>query len=383
MEFVIVVFIILWLFFVVIFEYRLINILLSQKYFKRISSQMQEEKPFLSIIVPARNEEVNIVVCLRALLEQNYPHERYEIIVVNDNSTDATQTIVEKFAQEHPIIKLVNAPALPKDWAGKNHACYNGYLHAKGEYLCFTDADTLAGKTLLQNCVNFALHEKTDLLSFSPMQSVVSTQEKLTLPGVFLCIAGAFNINTVNDPHSQRAIANGQFLMFKRTGYEAIGTHKVLQNEINDDITFAKIIKDHGFRLFLSIGTKEQFSARMYHSAASAWRGFSKNLSDIVDVHSMRGLVQQTIFVGVLSVGAYAVPLGLFFSNLSTYNTIVLSIATLSFWSIIFSAAVQLRLRIFHALLIPISFWFYLLLLYKSYKLKFIKGSREWKGRYY
>ncbi|MDO8454105.1 MAG: glycosyltransferase, partial [Sulfurimonas sp.] len=130
LTFVTAVFMLLWLVFVVIFEYRLINILFSQKYFKRISSLMQDEKPFLSVIVPARNEEVNIALCLNALLEQNYLYERYEIIVVNDNSTDATQSIVEKFAQEYPIIKLVNAPILPKDWAGKNHACHTGYLHA-------------------------------------------------------------------------------------------------------------------------------------------------------------------------------------------------------------------------------------------------------------
>ncbi|MDO8454376.1 MAG: glycosyltransferase, partial [Sulfurimonas sp.] len=258
-----------------------------------------------------------------------------------------------------------------------------GYLHAKGEYLCFTDADTLAGRALLQNCVNFALQEKTDLLSFSPMQTLISAQEKLTLAGVFLSIAGAFNINSVNNPTHQRAIANGQFLMFKRTSYEQIGTHEIIQNEINDDITFAKIIKHNGFRLFLSIGTKEQFSARMYHSAASAWRGFSKNLSDIVHVHSIMGLIQQTLFIGILSVGAYGVPLILVFGDVSNYNTIVLSIGVLSFWLIIFSSALQLRLSIFYAFWIPLSFWFYLLLLYNSYKLKFIKGSREWKGRYY
>jgi glycosyltransferase involved in cell wall biosynthesis len=383
MEFTIVFFMIFWLLFVVIFEYRLINIVLSQKYFIRISAQEQNEQPFLSVIVPARNEEASILVCLNALLEQNYPREKYEIIVVNDNSTDKTQSMVENLAQEYPTLKLVNAPALPENWAGKNHACYIGYLEAKGEYLCFIDADTEAGKELLQNCVNFALYEKTDLLSFSPMQKIISAQEKLTLPAVFLCIAGAFNINDVNNPHHRRAIANGQFLMFKRSGYEAIGTHKVIQNEINDDITFAKIIKENGFRLFLSIGTKEQFSARMYHGIASVWKGFSKNLSDIVNINSMTGLIQQTIFVGTLSIGAYAMPLSLLFSDLSGVNTIFLTIGTLSFWSIIFFSALQLRLSIFYMVLIPISFWFYLILLYKSYQLKFIKNSREWKGRYY
>ena len=292
-------FVTIWFITVLIFIYRLILIFISQIYFKKIAKIKNTNYKFISIIIPARNEEENINKCIESFAKQNYPKDKFEIIVINDNSTDKTLEIIENLAKIYKNIKPIDSPILPKNWSGKNHACYIGYLNINrdSEYLCFIDADTYANSNkVLEDTMNFSLNKNLDLLSFSPMQSLISIEEKLFLPAIFLGIAGNININFINNQNKKEVVANGQFMLFKREIYEKIGTHETIKNIINEDITFARIIKKSGLKLFFAFATKDQFNVRMYKNIKSAWNGLIKNIADTIEANDKK-IVTESIFM--------------------------------------------------------------------------------------
>jgi len=139
--------------------------------------------PLLSVIVPARNEEDNIERCISSLLCQSYPSERYQIIVVDDNSLDNTASIVSRLSKKHSNLTLMTAGNLPHGWGGKSNACRKGAETAEGEWFCFIDADVCAKPELLETAVNFAASKNIDLLTINPFQEILSLSERLFLPG--------------------------------------------------------------------------------------------------------------------------------------------------------------------------------------------------------
>ncbi len=373
----------IWSLFVFFYSYKLIFIFITQEYFKKFSKNKADRQPFISIIVPARNEENNISNCVQSFLNQNYPKNKYEIIVVNDNSTDKTAEIVQEFCNKFNNIKLINAPVLPENWTGKNHASYLGYLNAQGEYLCFIDADvTAVNNNILQKSINFALFEQTDLFSLSPMQTVVSIEEQLLLPGIFLAIAGDLNIRLINSSNKKYAVASGQFLMFKRSSYEQIGTHLAIKNIINDDLTWARIIKANNLKLNFSLAKKDQLLARMYTNTDTIIKGFIKNLADMI-APTYQKLVLEIFFISTISFGAYFVPISLFLFDLPNSIFLTSIISSISFWLIIISSSLQLRSSPLIIIWTPLSFFIYLILLYKSFIIKNENRKIIWKDRIY
>ena len=107
--------------------------------------------PFISLIIPVRNEAKRIVSCLESLSRQDYPTVLFEVIVVNDHSEDETREIVESFTSHNPGFRLLDSPVLPGEWSGKSHACHVGSIEARGDYLCFIDADVTATEALLRD----------------------------------------------------------------------------------------------------------------------------------------------------------------------------------------------------------------------------------------
>jgi chlorobactene glucosyltransferase len=106
-----------------------------------------QNAPLISVCVPARNEQRNIGRCVEALLAQTYP--RYEIIVLDDHSTDVTGEILRGFAAQNDILRVINGSDLPPGWAGKPHALTQSAAVARGEWLCFIDADTFVAPEAL------------------------------------------------------------------------------------------------------------------------------------------------------------------------------------------------------------------------------------------
>ena len=233
----------------------------------------------VSIIVPARNEQRNIWRCVTSLLEQDY--ESFEVIVVDDGSTDDTPLILDDIARHHPHgdkLWVLRLKDLPQGWAGKPHALHAGVQEAHGDWLLFTDADTWHAPNALCTALARATAEKIDLYSLGTKQELPGFWNKVMMPVAYLGISMQYPISKVNDPNSAIAIANGQYILIRRSVYDIIGGYARpdLRNTLLDDRDLAHVVKQNGFRLRLEDG-RDLVHVYMYSNLSATWRGWRKN----------------------------------------------------------------------------------------------------------
>ena len=242
-----------------------------------------DEAPLISVCIPARNEERNIGRCVEALLAQTYPD--FEIIVLDDRSTDSTGEILRGFAtprsdvrgRQDDRLKVLNGSDLPSGWAGKPHALTQAVNTARGEWLCFVDADTFVTPDALAAVCAKAVETKADLFTILTRQIMLTFWERTVLPLVMLALSVGFSPRKVNDPKRKDAIANGQFILIKRDIYEAVGGHAAIKSSIVEDKDLAMLVKGKGYRLVVADG-RQVASTRMYTSLAEMWEGWTKNI---------------------------------------------------------------------------------------------------------
>jgi chlorobactene glucosyltransferase len=234
--------------------------------------------PALSIVVPARNEERSIERCVRSLLAQELAD--FEVIVVDDRSTDATSAILARIAAEDPRLRVLRGAELPEGWVGKPWALHQGALAARGAWLLFTDADSYHEPWASRSTLAFALDRDYDAVTLVTGQDLVSLAERAFLPSILGTIVLASGPpDALNDPLDRdHALANGQYILVSRSALDALGGHAALRGQIAEDVEFARRLKRDGrFRLIL-IGGQRLCRVRMYHSAREIWEGFTKNV---------------------------------------------------------------------------------------------------------
>lgn len=236
----------------------------------------------VSIIVPARNEEASLGACLESLRSQTLVSQTgaaFEIIVVDDHSTDGTREIAASFAaKENGIVRVIEAGPLPDGWTGKNNAVVTGARAARGEWLLFTDADTVHLPGSLARALKEAQDNKADLLSYSPEQIAVTFWEMAVLPVVFAELARQYPPSKVSDPNSSAAAANGQYILIKREAYEAIGGHAAVAGDILEDVALAGAVKKSGRRIRFRYAA-DAVRTRMYRNWPQLRDGWTKNLA--------------------------------------------------------------------------------------------------------
>ena len=242
----------------------------------------------LSVIVPARNEEAVLGECLRSLVEQSdvgfVLGVDWELIVVDDDSTDGTRAIAREMEREGVVV--IAAPKLDQSerggFTGKTNACWAGaqcaLSHGDGEWLLFTDADTVHEPGDLTRALHEAKRYGAALLSYSPRQIVEGFWQRAVMPLVFAELASVYPPKRVNDPASRVAAANGQFLLVEREAYFAVGGHRVVGLEILEDVALARKIKRarHAIRFRYA---PDALSARMYRTLPEMVEGWTKNLA--------------------------------------------------------------------------------------------------------
>ncbi len=266
-----------------------------------------------SIIVPARNEERNIRRCVTSLLEQETAaNESYEVLVVDDASTDATGRIVEEIARTHPHadrLRLLRLDELPAGWAGKPHALHTGVQQTRGEWLLFTDADTWHAPLALHTALKEANRSGADLFSFGSDQELPGFWEKVLMPMAYLGISMQYPPKLVNDPRSPLAIANGQYLLIRRSVYEALGGYNrsEMRGTLLDDLDLALLVKRQGYRLRFVDG-RDMVRVRMYQGFGEAWRGWRKNIF-LGSRGGVAFVALQLIGLPVMTIFPFLVPL--------------------------------------------------------------------------
>lgn len=232
--------------------------------------------PMVSILVPARNEEQNIGRCIRSLLAQDYPS--FEVLVLDDQSTDGTLAILNQIADSQPNLKILIGSAPPEDQSGKNWACSQLASQAQGDLLLFTDADTVHQPRTLYQIVTALMGEQADLLTGFPRQQVFSWMEKFLVPfftWASLCFIPLWLAYRIRS--QTFVVAIGQMMLFRREAYQKIGGHAALGKTIVDDLTLARRIKAAGMRWRVA-RLSDLISCRMYHEGWEAVQGFTKNL---------------------------------------------------------------------------------------------------------
>jgi glycosyltransferase involved in cell wall biosynthesis len=250
----------------------------------------------LSVIVPARNEEANLPACLASLLAQDsdlFPlGADWELLIIDDASTDRTHTIATEAAAQHAGIRVLAAPPLPSHAAtqnaftGKTNACWFGAQHARGRWLLFTDADTIHELNDLRHALHEADKHKVQMLSYSPRQIVSGLAQRILMPLVFSELATVYPPAEVNDPNKRTAAANGQFLLVARSAYFRVDGHRGVGGSVLEDVDLAWNLKRAKYPIRFRYAP-DALSTRMYRSLGDMLEGWTKNLA-LLFPHALR-----------------------------------------------------------------------------------------------
>ena len=271
---------------------------------------MGEEIRFeLSVIIPARNEERNLPACLESLLVQDsslFPlGTDWELIVVDDHSTDRTRAIAQEAAARHEGVRVLEAPSLADTqggFTGKTNACWFGAQHARGRWLLFTDADTMHEPNDLRHALHEAEKYKAVLLSYSPRQIVSGVAQRAVMPLIFSELASVYPPAEVNDPDKRTAAANGQFLLVERGAYFAVGGHRAVGGSVLEDVDLAWNMK-RAKRTIRFRYAPDALSTRMYRGFGDMVEGWTKNLA-LLFPHALRLAAWRTLDVSAAAAAA-------------------------------------------------------------------------------
>ncbi len=230
----------------------------------------------VSIIVPARNEAETVETVVRSILDSRY--RPFELLVVDDRSTDETGAIVQRLATTDARVRLVAGALLPEGWYGKPWACAQGARAATGELLLFTDADTWHAPELLGRAVAALGRERADLVTVAPRQLSLTFWERVVMPQIWLLLGLRYSPRRVNRARLPRdVIANGQFILTTREAYQAVGGHETVRHEVAEDLALAQTYLRAGRRLHFAFAER-LMTTRMYRDLAQLVEGWSKNV---------------------------------------------------------------------------------------------------------
>lgn len=332
--------------------------------------------PKVSVLIPARNEELRLRPCLGTLSDSDYPI--LEILVLDDHSTDGTAQLVNQRAKGDPRIRLLSGQPLPAGWVGKPWACHQLSQEAQGEYLLFVDADTRFSDITISQAVNLAHREKADLISLWPYLESLSWSERLVIPFVHLFIL-FYLPHWVRAPLRCFGAANGQFVLFRRTAYEQIRGHESVRDHLVEDISLARNLRQAGHKVLNLDGTNPGHAialvrCRMYTRVAELWEGFTKNLYPSFD-----GNFPAFLFFQLVQGVIFLAPFVLLFTP---YRSPLVWTEIAIIFALRFSLAHRFRQSYLGALLHPLGQTMVLSIAIHSWW-QALRGRLPWKGRHY
>jgi glycosyltransferase involved in cell wall biosynthesis len=322
-------------------------------------------EPVVSVIIPARNEEANLRPCLESLVPQE--GIAFQVIVVDDGSTDATRAIAQAF----PGVRVVEPGPLPPGWTGKNNAVTAGAGQAKGKWLLFTDADTVHRPGSLAAAVKEAEEYDVDLLSYSPEQEVHGFWERAVMPVIFADLAREYPPAAVSENSSKVAAANGQYLLISRAAYDQVGGHAAVAQSLLEDVALARAVR----RASLHIRFRYAVRARMYRSFEQLREGWTKNLSLLFPATIPLAVIRAAEFL--ITMACLTIGLASAAHGFSVYTFLYLFVPYMTYRRIS-SAHFSWSSTLLGILGLPVFSY----LLVRS-KLRHASGDISWKGRTY
>ena len=320
----------------------------------------------LTVVVPAYNEAANIAACLTSLLGSEDPCGDWQVLLVDDRSSDATLAIAQEAAgacgATEPRFSLLDAGPRPvgERWVGKNWACSRAMEQVVSEWVLFVDADVRLQPATLRRALAQAMTDGADLLSLAPRLSCGCLAEWLVQPIMASLLGLGFPIEAANDPASAVAFAAGPFMLFRRSVYAAIGGHRDLAAEVVEDLALARRIKQGGHRLRYLLAL-DGLELRMYSDFASLWEGWTKNWLLGLDGDVARALAASSVvllmFSGPWLLTPVAALLAAGFAPMGLPGQRLVLLAALALGLAGIGLQLVLRLWIRRQFQLPISFW--------------------------
>ena len=344
----------------------------------------EHEKPKVSIILPARNEEKFIGKCLDSLLDQDY--DNYEIIAINDSSEDSTAEIIKKYEKKFSKVILVDAKSKPEGWVGKNWACMEGYKKSTGDLLLFTDSDTVHASSVISLAVSHLLSLELDALTVIPRMLCLDPITKITLPMISVFLHTRFSALRVNDKSKNTGYFFGSFFIIKKTTYDSIGMHEGVKEELIEDGALGKLVKESGFKMKMVRG-EHLIDAVWARDKHTLWNALKRLM---IPLYLQNAKIAVGSFFGVLFLLFMPFPIlahSIFFVNTTISSSILLIVSAIASLLVytggILDATKGLDLKIKYSLLAPIGSFIVVCGFLAGLIQAKSKTAVSWRGRTY
>ena len=343
-----------------------------------------ESKPKVSIIVPARNEEKSISKCIRSLLSQDY--DNYEVIAIDDSSTDETLSIISKLSENDNRLMVVKSPPRPEDWVGKNWACFHGYKKSTGEILLFTDADSVHKSDVLSSAINTMMHDDLDAVTLVPKLLCYDLITKFTLPVLSVFLHSRYSPLRVNNPKNKIGYFFGSFYLISKKNYEKIGTHEEVRQELVEDGALGRRVKEQGMKLRLIRG--ENFvEATWARDPRSLWHALRRIIIPLRTQKRKSALMATAFIFFILLEPILVLPLSLIYIPEGQFKGLLLTINLLIIFLLLACAVIQSHFGLLQKSIYGVGFVVGCTVITVCFLLSVIefKGNRvvKWRDRTY
>jgi len=334
-------------------------------------------EPRVSIIVPARNEEEDIRETLARLLALDYSN--YEVIAVNDRSTDRTGAIIDDVAassEAHGLLKAIHIPDLPSGWLGKTHAMWTSAQQATGAWLLFTDADVQFKPDALRRAVAYAETERADHVVLFPRMIMKRPSERMMIAFFQALFVFGHRPWKVADPRARDHMGVGAFNMVRRSVYDAVGTYRALRMEVLDDMKLGKVIKNAGFAQRNVFG-EDLISLYWARGAFGMVNNLTKNFFAVLSFQWPR-TVATIVGLGFLNLGPF---LGVWLAH--GWARLPYAIALVSLFGIYYGMSGMSAVPAYYFFLHPVSTSLFMYTLLRSMIQTLANGGVVWRGTKY
>ena len=342
----------------------------------------EHEKQKVSVILPARNEEKFIEKCLNSLVEQDY--DNYEIIAINDSSSDSTGVIMKKYSEKFSKVVFVDAKSKPDGWMGKNWACMEGYKVASGDLLLFTDADTVHTNSVISLAVSHLLSLELDALTVIPRMLCLDRITKITLPMISTFLHTRFSALRVNDTSKNTGYFFGSFFIMKKSTYDSVGTHEGVKSELVEDGALGRKVKESNFKMRMVRG-EHLIDAVWARDSFTLWNALKRLM---IPLYLQNARIAVASFFGVLFLLFMPFPIlgySLIFSGDSSLVLFVISCiaSSLVYLGGMLDAAKGLDLKLRYSLFAPVGSFIVVCGFLAGLIQAKSKSAVSWRGRTY
>ena len=345
--------------------------------YRRVLKGPSRSDTAVSVLIPARNEEQNLAATLEAVLANR--EARFEVIVLDDSSTDGTAEILKTFARRDQRVRWESAPSLPKGWCGKQHACHVLAGLARHPLLLFIDADVRLAPDALSRMVHFMERNPAALASGVPRQKLGTFSERLLLPLIHSVLLGFLPMHAMRWTRRASLSAGcGQLFIARRDAYKRCGGHAELRASLHDGIRLPRVFRKAGFATDLFDAT-DLASCRMYRTNGETWRGLGKNATEGL------GAPGRIVPMTVLLAGGQVLPFILCgCAPILSSKALVLALSAAAFAILprLF-AVLRFRQPLGSALLHPLGVLALLAIQWSALVRQLLGRPSQWKGRSY